>query len=530
MNYFFRSRRRIKSSKVTVSLENPITGNNQGLSRRRKSSIIKVQQNELDLQCLYRLEELCYSKMDSSVFWKEFLLSINSLYNIIDLEYLIKIYCTSLQYKTKGDFFRKSSRRSNDKFQHSVHEQFLERIQFQGSFQDLLQENNILAYLSFYHGCIFAVDLYCYMIGYKKNVEIKKPIKLEIIQQYFERLPQHNKIVDYQLNVLMRFTKLEFLLRDQKEHTTIFKKIHDYSTYKEDQIFPLDTSLLYIIIFVALKLVNFPITSEDFRRFYSKGIYPFFQDQNNQNQQEDINNTAHNKDLKFFLIEIRRPPNSQTIRDKQYHFLQFTFENDQNYFNFLENLSIRNTNIYFDIHEKYLFDLKYYHKLMLKTKEDLFSAKSSTIATCYERLYSLLISTKEGRALLTKYEEISLLALVMIIMKAFYGIGKKSPSLLLLKEKDLKHEKNRLGPKRYQKLLELISKTEIDTDKLIIETIKLEDQLDILYNWTQYMKTDQFDIFWERIQGKDVYNKKIKIPISYNDVNSMNKVTFFKKY
>lgn len=112
---------------------------------------------------------------------------------------------------------------------------------------------------------------------------------------------------------------------------------------------------------------------------------------------------------------------------------------------------------------------------MLKTKEDLFSAKSSTIATCYERLYSLLISTKEGRALLTKYEEISLLALVMIIMKAFYGIGKKSPSLLLLKEKDLKHEKNRLGPKRYQKLLELISKTEIDTDKLIIETIKLED-------------------------------------------------------
>jgi hypothetical protein len=254
-------------------------------------------------------------------------------------------------------------------------------------------------------------------------------------------------------------------------------------------------------------------------------------------------------DLKTFLFEVKKPPSTKTLREKQYHFLQFTFGSDDQYFGFIrENISIfekfyrggrgigAHENLAgFWIDEKALFDLRYYYNLMHKIKHDFFGEISSRdredgarISRCYENLFIVFVASSGGRKLLSKLEEVAILGILLIVMKIFYGVGNKTPSLFMIGDKQVELEKSKLGPQRFAMLSEILGQIKADskakkTEKLIVKTGELDDQMDILYGWKKMMEDGKFDAFWGLFLGSDKYEDDVNIPINYNDVNNMDK-------
>jgi hypothetical protein len=151
----------------------------------------------------------------SDRFWREFDLNINQLCKIIHLEYIIKIYCNNLQFKAKGDFLKKSLRRSNKKYFENLKTEFSSRIKLENSISaEILKDTNILAYLSFYHGCIFAVDFYFYVRRKSLDDPLpetdaslnpiptpSRPASLPALIHFFTHYPKPNQVTDYLLKV-----------------------------------------------------------------------------------------------------------------------------------------------------------------------------------------------------------------------------------------------------------------------------------------------------------------------------------------
>ena len=556
MSYFKKSKRKLKINKKSNFEAILIPGQNLSNSRRsRRSSVIKTANIDLELECLYELEELCYSntknkKIQSDDFWKKLILSEDLLVRIIHLEYLVKIYCNSFQYKVKGDFLRKSLHRCNSRYFGNLKSELKRRIVFESDMLDEIfyNENTMLAHLSFFHACIFGADFYCYIKENNQlildNHKIQKPIKFEILLTHYKELYDLSALNEYLYETLSKFSEIKTVLKYQEQviekHENTIEKIFEHDIEKKN-VCTLETSLIYVIMYIALKLINFPIAGDDFRRLYAKGIYPFFQDESNKEEFSYLfdKNDSNFTELKSFQLEVKKPPCGQTLKTKQYEFIKFAFEDEANFFGFRSQIFgvINNGNreLYdFCIYEKIYYDLRYYHNLQLRTCHDLIYDSTTNqeipkIQKCFENLFLGMISNAEGRKLLNKLEDQAIYGLLISILKILFGIGNKTPSLFTIKSEQIEKEKCKLAKTDKDLFDNLWKKASLkNCDEQIQKTRELQEFEDkLLLNWNNLMQSEKHGEKWlkdflgNENSSDSIFRDEIKIPIEYNDVNKM---------
>lgn len=349
----------------------------------------------------------------------------DTLKEAIEIEYVIKLYVESVVARDRQftDLYDWQKERT-DRFQaHArVTDYLLENVLFEKAkeFADAMNPVYLGDFKHVFYTVIFLLELL-------KNSHQKEqfyPATIDQIIQAAEsiwnrqlrerlireisRLPEVIKLIidDYAEN--------KKVLEDQglENRDKIDHGIKDSKDKKQLKFYPLEDNLMFVLPFLAIKLLNYPMTC----RAYIDLIVEHPRESMVNTTTEDYKELKDELRSKFLSFKLSLTP--ATLCTYQKRLLEFMFD---------DNVALQKsfTDLYSETNTQLIFPALFYLRLMSQTLK-VFRIPKALHSIANQIFCALLAAFPE---FISEKEEIACLGVCFFLLKAFYGLGFNAPSL-----------------------------------------------------------------------------------------------------